>query len=136
MAARVPKNLGVDPFPDPGGHFGTRQRPFWIFEVLIEGIIESKNLFSESCSGRPITQGLTYFQTPSAISNYSGDEVLQAVRFCRQCSVAGCERVHPFAARLVSIHSFQFEPLELLYLNYFNWVLKLLEIFHYLRYFM
>ena len=44
----APKNLGVDHFPDPGGHFGTPWRPCWIFEVLIEGIIKSKNLFSES----------------------------------------------------------------------------------------
>ena len=42
------KNLGVDTFPDPIGHFGTPFQPFWIFEVLIEGMIELKNLFSES----------------------------------------------------------------------------------------
>ena len=41
------KKLGVDPFPDPGGHFGAPWRPFWIFEVLIEGVLGSKNLFSE-----------------------------------------------------------------------------------------
>ena len=44
----APKDLGVDPFPDPVGHFGAPWRPFWIFEVLIEGMIESKNLFCES----------------------------------------------------------------------------------------
>ena len=45
---RVPKNLGVDPLPDPVGHFGAPLRPFWIFKVLTEGMVESKNLFSES----------------------------------------------------------------------------------------
>ena len=43
-----PKNLGVNHFPDPFGHFEAPWWPFWIFEVLIEGMIESKNLFSES----------------------------------------------------------------------------------------
>ena len=41
-------NLGLDPFPDPVGHFGAPWQPFWIFEVLLEGMMESKNLFSES----------------------------------------------------------------------------------------
>ena len=41
-------NLGLDPFPDPVGHFGAPWRPFWIFEVLIEGMMESKKLFSKS----------------------------------------------------------------------------------------
>ena len=44
----APKSLGVDPFPDPVGHFGAPWQPFWIFEVLIEGMIGSKNLFSKS----------------------------------------------------------------------------------------
>ena len=47
----APQNLGVHPFPDPIGHLGAPWRPFWIFEVLIEGMIESKNLFSESAPG-------------------------------------------------------------------------------------
>ena len=34
--------------PDPVDHFEAPWWPFWIFEVLIEGMIESKNLFSES----------------------------------------------------------------------------------------
>ena len=38
----APKNLRVDPFPDPIGHFGAPA--IWIFEVLIEGMIESKKL--------------------------------------------------------------------------------------------
>ena len=41
-------NLGLDPFPDPIGHFGAPWRPFWIFQDLLEGMMESKNLFSES----------------------------------------------------------------------------------------
>ena len=40
-------NLGLEPFPDPVGHFEAPWWPFWIFEVLIEGMVESKNLFSE-----------------------------------------------------------------------------------------
>ena len=40
----VPKNLGVHPFPDHVGHFGAPYRSFGIFEVLIEGINESKKL--------------------------------------------------------------------------------------------
>ena len=44
----APNNLGVDHLQDLVGHFGAPWRPFWIFEVLIEGMIESKNLFSES----------------------------------------------------------------------------------------
>ena len=64
-----PKNLGGDHFPDTVGHFWAPWWPFWIFEVPIEGIIESKNLFSESCSGGPITKDLGYFQTLLAILN-------------------------------------------------------------------
>ena len=37
---RAPKSLGVDPFPDPVRHFLVPWQPFWIFEVLIEEIIE------------------------------------------------------------------------------------------------
>ena len=47
---RTPKNLGVDTFPDPVGHFGAPWRPFWI---------------------------------------------LQAVRRCRRCGVAGGQRAPP-----------------------------------------
>ena len=35
----APKNLGVDTFPDPVGHFGAPWRTLWIFEVLIKGMI-------------------------------------------------------------------------------------------------
>ena len=41
------KTLGVHIFQDPIGHFGAPWWPFLIFEVLKEGMIESKNLFSE-----------------------------------------------------------------------------------------
>ena len=44
----APQNLGVDPFPVPVGHFGAPWRPFWIFEVLIEGMVKQRNLFCES----------------------------------------------------------------------------------------
>ena len=60
-------NICLHSFPDPVGHFGAPWRPFWIFGVLIEGMMESKNLFSESCSEWPITYVYTPFQTPSAI---------------------------------------------------------------------
>ena len=49
-------NLGLDPFPDPVGHFEAPWWPFWIFEVLIEGMVESKNLFNESWSEGPIAR--------------------------------------------------------------------------------
>ena len=50
----APKNQGTaqrikNPFPDPVGLFGAPWRPFWIFEVLIDGMIELKNLFSKNC---------------------------------------------------------------------------------------
>ena len=47
--------VGVDPFPDPVSHFAAPWRPFSIFEVLIEGMIESKNFFSESWPKGQIT---------------------------------------------------------------------------------
>ena len=72
----------------PSGHFR-------FFEDLIEGMIESKNLFSKSCLGGPITKGFTYFQTLSAILDSAGGEVLQAVRCCRRCGVAGGGGVPP-----------------------------------------
>ena len=49
-------------------------RPF-----LIEGVLGSKNLFSESCLGCPKTQGKTPFQTPSALLGPSGGHF----GFCR-----------------------------------------------------
>ena len=68
-------NLGLDLFPDPVGHFWAPGRPFWIFEALIEGMMESKNLYSKSWSVYPITLGLTYFGTLSAILDKAGGEV-------------------------------------------------------------
>ena len=63
----APKNQGLDPFSDPIDHFGAPWWPFMIFEVLIERMIESKHLFSESWSECPITEGLNSFQTLSVI---------------------------------------------------------------------
>ena len=31
---RIPKNLGVDTFPDPVRHFGAPWRPFWILQAM------------------------------------------------------------------------------------------------------
>ena len=35
MAFTMANNLGLDPFPDPVGHFGAPWRPFWISRPLI-----------------------------------------------------------------------------------------------------
>ena len=43
----APKNIGVEHFPDPVCHFEVPLWPFWIFEVLIEGMIESKTYFAK-----------------------------------------------------------------------------------------
>ena len=43
----APKILAVDSFADPVGHFEAPWRPIWIFEVLIEGMIESKTYLSK-----------------------------------------------------------------------------------------
>ena len=43
----APKNLRLDPVTDPPIHFESPYRPFWIFEVLIEGTIESKLHFDK-----------------------------------------------------------------------------------------
>ena len=65
----APNNLGFN--PDSVRHLGAPWWPFQIFwrwyHVLIEGVLGSKNLFSESCSEWPITYVYTPFQTPSAI---------------------------------------------------------------------
>ena len=64
-------NLCLHSFPDPVCHFVAPWWPFRIFwrwyHVLIEGVLGSKNLFSESRSEWPITYVYTPFQTPSAI---------------------------------------------------------------------
>ena len=62
----APQNLGVDTFPDPVSQFGAPRQPFWIWisvkmkdspssTFLIEGVLGSKNLFSESGRERPKT---------------------------------------------------------------------------------
>ena len=55
-------NLGLDPFPDPVGHFGAPWRPFCISRPLIGRVLGSKTLFSESDSNL----GLDPFQDPVA----------------------------------------------------------------------
>ena len=47
----APKNPGVDTFSDPVGHFGALWRPFWIFEVPKEGMIESKTCLMKVIQG-------------------------------------------------------------------------------------
>ena len=43
----TPNDLGLDPFLDPVGPFGAPRGPFWIFEVLIEGMRKFEtNLFA------------------------------------------------------------------------------------------
>ena len=56
----MPNNLGLDPFPDPVGHFGAPWRPFCISRPLIGRVLGSKTLFSESDSNL----GLDPFQDP------------------------------------------------------------------------
>ena len=62
---------------------------------LIEGVLRSKNLFSESLSERPITKDWTPFQTPSAIIG----PPVGHFGFSRQYGIAGgthaatCDRV-------------------------------------------
>ena len=63
----MPKNLEVDTFLYPVTHFMALWKPFWIFDDLLEGMILSKNLFYESWLKGPITEGLTYSRTLSAI---------------------------------------------------------------------
>ena len=59
-----PKNLGAHHFPDPIGNFGALWWPFWIFEVLEEGMMESKKIFSKRYSGGPNNIGFDLFPDP------------------------------------------------------------------------
>ena len=81
--------------------FSPPSRPF-----LIEGVLVSKNLFSESCLKWPITLGWTPFQTPSAILGPPGGHF----GFCRRCGVAGGERVPPAPLGWYFISFFIFSP--------------------------
>ena len=36
----VAQNIGLYPFPDPVGHFGSPWWPFWIFKVLKQAMVE------------------------------------------------------------------------------------------------
>ena len=67
MIARIKKLIQqklirVNPSPDPVSNCFAQWWPFWIFEVLIEGIF--KNIISKSWSEVPINPGLSLFQTP------------------------------------------------------------------------
>ena len=43
----APRNLGVNPLTVPVSHFGAPCWPFWIFEVFIEGMKESKTYLAK-----------------------------------------------------------------------------------------
>ena len=64
---RMPKNLGVHPFPDPVAATNLRMvtHQGWS-PTEKEGVVGSKKLFRESCLDCPQNQGQTPFQTPSA----------------------------------------------------------------------
>ena len=46
LGGQLAKTL-VATINDPVSHFGAPWRPFWIFEILIEGMIESKTYLEE-----------------------------------------------------------------------------------------
>ena len=60
--------------------------PFWIFEALTEGMIESKNLLIGW------SDNLRFDLFPDPIGHFW---IKQTVRCCRQCGVAGSGRVPP-----------------------------------------
>ena len=65
---------------------------------LIEGVLESKNLFSKISLERPKTLGFTSFQSLEAILETPGRHfgfLKQELNCCRRCGVAGGERVSP-----------------------------------------
>ena len=68
----MPKNLGVNTIPDPIGHFGAPWQLFWIFEVLIGGMIEPKNSFSNNL-------GVDIFPDPIGHFDEASGDPLQAV---------------------------------------------------------
>ena len=74
-----PRKPGVDLFPDTVEHFRPPWGLFWIFLVLIEGIIESKILFRESLSN---TLGMDFFPDTATILNLAGVGEMQAVNKC------------------------------------------------------
>ena len=82
---------------DVSGHYKHHSLPFFFLSwpFLVEGVLGSKNLFSKNWRECPKTQGYTSFQTPLAILDWVGGEVLQVVRRCRRLASA------PSAARLL-----------------------------------
>ena len=93
---RAPKIVGLDPLPDPVGHFGTGWWSFWIFEIHIDGIIESKTLFAKFDWGSN-NLGLNLCQDP--VRHFWAPWwpfwTLLVVGCSRWCCVAGSERVPP-----------------------------------------
>ena len=65
----APQNLGVDPFPDPVSHFGAPWQPFWIFEVLIEGMDEYQPSGAGGTRSPPATPHRLQHLTASLIQN-------------------------------------------------------------------
>ena len=63
----APNNLGLDPFPDPIGHFWAPWRPFWISRPLIGQNTRSariKRLIYQKLTGAPNNLGLDPFPDP------------------------------------------------------------------------
>ena len=76
----APKILGVDAFQNLVGNFGAPWRPFWIFEVLIKGTIESKTYEKKFFRGSN-NIGCDLFPDPKGHFGLSkaGGEVLQTL---------------------------------------------------------
>ena len=51
---RSAKNWKTNPIPDPIRHFVAPWRPFWIIEVLIEGMIKSKTNLAKVVGGQQL----------------------------------------------------------------------------------
>ena len=97
-------NLGLDPFPDPVGHFGAPWRPLWIFRPLIARNKRSaliKKLILRKLFGMPINLGLGPFPDPvgHVAAPWWPIWVLQSVRQCSRLASA------PSAAMLVLYYS-------------------------------
>merc|ERR1719206_469724 len=90
----APNNLGLDPFPDPVGHFWAPWRPFWISRPLIgqnTRSVQIKKLIYQKLTGASNNLGLDPF--PDPVGHFGAH--WQAVRRCRRRGVAGGERGPP-----------------------------------------
>ena len=90
------KLVKVPTFPDPFSKFSNQTTAILDFGTsvgvvyfLIEGMLVSKNLFSESCSQCPKTYGWTpprphcpFWEPLAAILDFAGGAALQAVSEC------------------------------------------------------